>query len=68
MKPYPNEELERMSKREIIRLYKQTVDSFNDAVPIAFIKSEMKYTEGVYPKSLRIMLEKWERKKNDTHN
>jgi len=34
-----------------------------DAVPIEFIKSEIKYTEGVYPKSLRILLEKWERKK-----
>lgn len=34
MKPYPNEELERMSKREIIRLYKRTVEQFNDAVPV----------------------------------
>ena len=32
-----------------------------DAVPIWYIKSQIKYTEGVYPKSLRIMLEKWER-------
>ena len=34
MKPYPNEELERMSKREIIRLYKRTVEQFNDTVPV----------------------------------
>ena len=34
MKPYPNEELDRMSKREIIRLYKRTVEQFNDAVPV----------------------------------
>ena len=34
MKPYPNEELDRMSKREIIRLYKRTVKQFNDAVPV----------------------------------
>ena len=34
MKPYPNDELERMSKREIIRLYKRTVEQFNDAVPV----------------------------------
>ena len=34
MKPYPNEELERMSKREIIRLYKRTVEQFSDAVPV----------------------------------
>lgn len=34
MKPYPDEELDRMSKREIIRLYKRTVEQFNDAVPI----------------------------------
>lgn len=34
MKPYPNEELDRMSKREIIRLYKRTVEQFSDAVPV----------------------------------
>lgn len=34
MKPHPNEELDRMSKREIIRLYKRTVEQFNDAVPV----------------------------------
>lgn len=34
MKPYPNEELDRMSKREIIRLYKRTVKQFNDAEPV----------------------------------
>lgn len=34
MKPYPNEELNRMSKREIIRLYKRTVEQFNNAVPV----------------------------------
>lgn len=34
MKPYPTEELERMSKREIIRLYKRTVEQFNDAEPV----------------------------------
>lgn len=34
MKPYPNEELDRMSKREIIRLYKRTVEQFGDAVPV----------------------------------
>lgn len=34
MKPYPNEELDRMSKREIIRLYKRTVEQFNDAEPV----------------------------------
>ena len=34
MKPYHNEELARMSKREIIRLYKRTVEQFNDAVPV----------------------------------
>ena len=34
MKPYPSEELDRMSKREIIRLYKRTVEQFNDAVPV----------------------------------
>ena len=34
MKPYPNEELDRMSKREIVRLYKRTVEQFNDAVPV----------------------------------
>ena len=34
MKPYPNEELDRMSKREIIRLYKRTAEQFNDAVPV----------------------------------
>ena len=32
MKPLPNEELERMSKRAIIRLYKRTVDMVNDSV------------------------------------
>lgn len=34
MKPYPNEELDRMSKREIIRLYKRTVEQFGYAVPV----------------------------------
>ena len=34
-----------------------------DVVPIWFIRSEMKYTDGVYSKSMRILLEKWERKK-----
>ena len=34
-----------------------------DAVPIWFIKSEMKYTDGVYSNSMRILLEKWEREK-----
>ena len=34
MKPYPKEELDRMSKREIIRLYKRTVEQLNDAVPV----------------------------------
>ena len=34
MKPYPSEELDRMSKREIIRLYKRTVEQFNDAEPV----------------------------------
>ena len=34
MKPYPNEDLDRMSKREIIRLYKRTVEQFNDAEPM----------------------------------
>jgi len=38
MKPYPNEELERMSKREIIRLYKRTVEQLNDAVPVVRCK------------------------------
>ena len=43
MKPYPNEELERMSKREIIRLYKRTVEQFNDAVPVIRCK-DCKYS------------------------
>ncbi len=34
MKPYPNEELDRMSKREIIRLDKRTVEQFHDAGPV----------------------------------
>lgn len=34
MKPYPNEELDRMSKREIIRLYKRIVEQFNEAEPV----------------------------------
>ena len=38
MKPYPNEELERMSKLEIIRLYKRTVEQVNDAVPVVRCK------------------------------
>lgn len=41
MKPYPNEELDRMSKREIIRLYKRTVEQFNDAVPVRHGKWEL---------------------------
>ena len=46
MKPYPNEELDRMSKREIIRLYKRTVEQFNDAVPVRHGKwiHEVRYT------------------------
>ena len=43
MKPYPNEELDRMSKREIIRLYKRTVEQFNDAVPVIRCK-DCKYS------------------------
>ncbi len=43
MKPYPNEELDRMSKREIIRLYKRTVEQFNDAVPVIRCKDCMFY-------------------------
>ena len=42
MKPYPNEELERMSKREIIRLYKRIVEQFNGAVHVRYGKWEMK--------------------------
>lgn len=34
-----------------------------DAVPIAFIKSEIKNTQGAYPYSLRILLDTWEREK-----
>lgn len=34
-----------------------------DAVPIWFIKSEMKYSEGVYSNSMRILLDDWERYK-----
>lgn len=44
MKPYPNEELERMSKREIIRLYKRTVEQFNNAVPVIRCK-DCKYKD-----------------------
>lgn len=53
MKPYPNEELERMSKREIIRLYKRTVEQFNDAVPVIrckdckYYNSQQHYCEGI---------------------
>lgn len=46
MKPYPNEELERMSKREIIRLYKRTVEQFNDAVPVIRCKDCAYYLTG----------------------
>ena len=45
MKPYPNEELDRMSKREIIRLYKRTVEQFNDAVPVIRCKDCKYYGE-----------------------
>ena len=45
MKPYPNEELDRMSKREIIRLYKRTVEQFNDAVPVIRCKDCKYYRE-----------------------
>ena len=49
MKPYPNEELERMSKREIIRLYKRTVEQFNDAVPVIRCKDcKFSSPNGVY--------------------
>ena len=46
MKPYPNEELDRMSKREIIRLYKRTVEQFNDAVPVIRCKDCKYYQQG----------------------
>lgn len=51
MKPYPNEELDRMSKREIIRLYKRTVEQFNDAVPVIRCK-DCKHMGDVYLVSL----------------
>ena len=36
-----------------------------DAVPVAFIKSEIKHTQGVYPTSLRILLDAWEERKGE---
>lgn len=47
MKPYPNEELDRMSKREIIRLYKRTVEQFSDAVPVIRCK-DCKFSKAYY--------------------
>lgn len=47
MKPYPNEELDRMSKREIIRLYKRTVEQLNDAVSVIRCK-DCKHWDGYY--------------------
>lgn len=39
-----------------------------DAVPVEFIRSEMKYTEGFYNNSLRILLDTWTaRKEDDRH-
>ena len=46
MKPYPDEELDRMSKREIIRLYKRTVEQFGDAVPVIRCKDCKYYRDG----------------------
>lgn len=57
MKPYPNEELDRMSKREIIRLYKRTVEQFNDAVPVIRCKDCKHYQaddDGIYCDTLGI--------------
>ena len=42
LKPYPKEELERMSKREIIRLYKGIVEQFNNAGLVRHGHWEMK--------------------------
>ena len=58
MKPYPNEELDRMSKREIIRLYKRTVEQFNDAVPVIRCK-DCKYAIKQYITNLP-WLTQWE--------
>ncbi len=58
MKPYPNEELERMSKREIIRLYKRAVEQCNDAVPVIRCR-DCKYAKKIYLKNLP-WLKQWE--------
>ena len=55
MKPYPNEELDRMSKREIIRLYKRTVEQFNDSVPVIRCK-DCKNSEPWYADKHRCFL------------
>ena len=34
-----------------------------DAIPIAFIRSEIKNSQGVYSNSMRILLDTWEREK-----
>ncbi len=36
-----------------------------EAIPIAFIKSEIKNTQGAYPYSLRILLDTWAMRKEE---